>query len=142
MNMYARISTVLDDYLRKLTTLDDPEAIALYLRGRGVQAFCGDVSACALAQDIGSILVENGLPHEFDVDAMLGVDVTSYVRVRVGSGTRSLPPVNRPLPPVARVFTHRFDDGQYPELVSPCDTEGQGRIRCYHEQQQQQQQPA
>jgi hypothetical protein len=128
MNMYARISTVLDNYLSKLTTLDDPEAIALYLRSRGVQAVCGHISQCALAQDIGSVLVENDLPHWLNVDVSHNVHVVSRTKPRL------LPPVNLPLPSVARAFTAQFDNGQYPELVSPYDLEGQRRVRCYREQ--------
>jgi hypothetical protein len=116
MDRKAKIGTILDDYLAKLTTLGTPEALAFYLEGRGVRAWCRNMHRCALAEDVTAILSEQGV---------------SNVEITVGGGrihamTRR-EHVARHTPCVANKFINRFDAGYYPTLIHQDDVLGQNR---------------
>lgn len=116
MDLDATIGMILDDYLAKLTTLGTPEALALYLEGRGVRAWCRHMDRCALAEDLTVILSEQGVS---DVGVTVGAGCIQVVgRSRY---------VTRGVPRVANEFINRFDAGHYPTLIHQDDVRGQNR---------------
>lgn len=121
-----KVAAALSTYLAKLEALDTPNAIALHLQGRAVQAFCGSTGRCALVEDVTAVLTELGLLHE-DVYVTVG----HMVKVFDGSDPIDRIPVMLELPQAVHTFIWKFDLGRYPDLIHPDDHRGWAKAARY-----------
>ena len=116
-----RTRSILGDYASKLETLGSADAIALYLQGKAIQAFCGEPQKCAIAEDLLVYLVEHDITP-------LHVSVGADLCVILNPG---IPETSVEVPDVVNTFIEKFDAGHYRALIHTNDLKGQGYAKHY-----------